>query len=196
MPPAEVGKLIAERALAAGVEKVAFDRSGYRYHGRIKALAEAAREGGLQVLIARDTLETAPACGADRSNTTISGQAASKSYNRNRTHEQQRTRSQSRRKRRRLHREAGRRQPRVQDRQGRPPVHLHRADGRRRRRRQDRLRLRQGARSAGRDPEVDGKGPQGDGQRRPQRRHPVARRSRPATAPPASSCSRPPKVPA
>ena len=43
-----VGKLIAERALAAGIEKVAFDRSGYRYHGRIKALAEAAREGGLQ----------------------------------------------------------------------------------------------------------------------------------------------------
>ena len=43
-----VGKLIAERALAAGVEKVAFDRSGYRYHGRLKALAEAAREGGLQ----------------------------------------------------------------------------------------------------------------------------------------------------
>ena len=43
-----VGKMIAERALAAGIEKVAFDRSGYRYHGRIKALAEAAREGGLQ----------------------------------------------------------------------------------------------------------------------------------------------------
>ena len=43
-----VGKLIAERALAAGVEKVAFDRSGYRYHGRIKALEDAAREGGLQ----------------------------------------------------------------------------------------------------------------------------------------------------
>jgi large subunit ribosomal protein L18 len=43
-----VGKMIAERALAAGVEKVAFDRSGYRYHGRIKALAEAAREGGLK----------------------------------------------------------------------------------------------------------------------------------------------------
>ena len=39
------------RAQAAGVEKVAFDRSGYRYHGRIKALADAAREGGLQVLI-------------------------------------------------------------------------------------------------------------------------------------------------
>ena len=44
----KVGKLIAERALAAGIEKVAFDRSGYRYHGRIKALADAAREGGLQ----------------------------------------------------------------------------------------------------------------------------------------------------
>jgi len=45
---ARVGKMIAERARAAGVEKVAFDRSGYRYHGRIKALADAAREGGLQ----------------------------------------------------------------------------------------------------------------------------------------------------
>lgn len=44
----KVGQIIAERAKAAGVEKVAFDRSGYRYHGRIKALAEAAREGGLQ----------------------------------------------------------------------------------------------------------------------------------------------------
>lgn len=44
----KVGALIAERAKAAGVEKVAFDRSGYRYHGRIKALADAAREGGLQ----------------------------------------------------------------------------------------------------------------------------------------------------
>jgi large subunit ribosomal protein L18 len=44
----KVGRLIAERALAAGIEKVAFDRSGYRYHGRIKALAEAAREGGLK----------------------------------------------------------------------------------------------------------------------------------------------------
>ena len=45
---ARVGKFIAERAKAEGIEKVAFDRSGYRYHGRIKALADAAREGGLQ----------------------------------------------------------------------------------------------------------------------------------------------------
>jgi len=43
-----VGKLIAERAKAAGVESVAFDRSGFKYHGRVKALAEAAREGGLK----------------------------------------------------------------------------------------------------------------------------------------------------
>lgn len=44
----EVGKLIAERAKAAGVESVAFDRSGFLYHGRVQALAEAAREGGLK----------------------------------------------------------------------------------------------------------------------------------------------------
>jgi large subunit ribosomal protein L18 len=43
-----VGKLIAERARKAGIEKVAFDRSGYKYHGRVKALADAARESGLQ----------------------------------------------------------------------------------------------------------------------------------------------------
>ncbi len=43
-----VGALIAERAKAAGVIKVAFDRSGYKYHGRVKALADAAREGGLE----------------------------------------------------------------------------------------------------------------------------------------------------
>ena len=44
---AQVGKLVAERAKAAGVDKVAFDRSGYKYHGRVKALADAARENGL-----------------------------------------------------------------------------------------------------------------------------------------------------
>ncbi|MEO7241521.1 MAG: 50S ribosomal protein L18 [Variovorax sp.] len=43
-----IGKRIAEKAKAAGVEKVAFDRSGFAYHGRIKALADAARAGGLQ----------------------------------------------------------------------------------------------------------------------------------------------------
>lgn len=43
-----VGALIAERAKAAGVSKVAFDRSGFKYHGRIKALADAAREAGLE----------------------------------------------------------------------------------------------------------------------------------------------------
>jgi large subunit ribosomal protein L18 len=43
-----VGKLIAEKALKAGVTNVAFDRSGFRYHGRVKALADAAREAGLK----------------------------------------------------------------------------------------------------------------------------------------------------
>ncbi len=43
-----VGKLVAERALAAGVTKVAFDRGGYLYHGRVAALAGAAREAGLE----------------------------------------------------------------------------------------------------------------------------------------------------
>jgi len=44
----KVGRAIAEKARAAGIVKVAFDRSGYRYHGRVKALADAAREGGLE----------------------------------------------------------------------------------------------------------------------------------------------------
>lgn len=43
-----VGKLVAERAKAAGVTKVAFDRSGFKYHGRVQALADAAREAGLE----------------------------------------------------------------------------------------------------------------------------------------------------
>jgi large subunit ribosomal protein L18 len=45
---AEVGRLVAERAKAAGVERVVFDRGSYLFHGRVKALADAAREGGLQ----------------------------------------------------------------------------------------------------------------------------------------------------
>ncbi len=45
---AAVGKLVAERALKAGIETVVFDRGGYLFHGRVKALADAAREGGLK----------------------------------------------------------------------------------------------------------------------------------------------------
>lgn len=45
---AAIGKAVAARAKAAGVSQVAFDRSGYKYHGRVKALADAAREGGLE----------------------------------------------------------------------------------------------------------------------------------------------------
>jgi large subunit ribosomal protein L18 len=45
---AEVGRLVAERAAKAGVQTVVFDRGAYQYHGRVKALADAAREGGLQ----------------------------------------------------------------------------------------------------------------------------------------------------
>lgn len=43
-----VGKRIAERAIALGIRQIAFDRSGYKYHGRVKALADAARAGGLE----------------------------------------------------------------------------------------------------------------------------------------------------
>jgi large subunit ribosomal protein L18 len=46
--PKRVGELLAERAKAAGIENVVFDRSGYRFHGRVAALAEGAREGGLK----------------------------------------------------------------------------------------------------------------------------------------------------
>jgi large subunit ribosomal protein L18 len=45
---AAVGRRVAEKALAAGIERVAFDRAGFKYHGRVKALAEAAREAGLK----------------------------------------------------------------------------------------------------------------------------------------------------
>jgi large subunit ribosomal protein L18 len=44
----EVGKKIAERAVASGIQNIVFDRSGYKYHGRVKALADGAREGGLK----------------------------------------------------------------------------------------------------------------------------------------------------
>jgi large subunit ribosomal protein L18 len=43
-----VGKMLAERALSHGIKKIVFDRGGYKYHGRVKALADAAREGGLE----------------------------------------------------------------------------------------------------------------------------------------------------
>jgi large subunit ribosomal protein L18 len=62
----KVGQMIAERAKAAGIEKVAFDRSGYRYHGRIKALADAAREGsdlkGSAALASRFRLPAGAGC--------------------------------------------------------------------------------------------------------------------------------------
>ena len=45
----KIGQLIAERAKASGIAKVAFDRSGFKYHGRVKALADAARESGLEI---------------------------------------------------------------------------------------------------------------------------------------------------
>jgi len=45
--PSAVGKLVAEKAIAAGIKDVVFDRNGYLYHGRVKSLADGAREGGL-----------------------------------------------------------------------------------------------------------------------------------------------------
>src|SRR5918997_1114769 len=45
----QVGKLVAERAKAAGITRVVFDRAGYQYHGRVKAVADGAREGGLEI---------------------------------------------------------------------------------------------------------------------------------------------------
>ena len=45
---AEIGKKVAERAIENGIKKVVFDRSGYKYHGRIKALADSARDAGLE----------------------------------------------------------------------------------------------------------------------------------------------------
>lgn len=56
---ARVGRAIAERALAAGIEQVVFDRGGFRYHGRVKALADAAREAGLNKNEARPAEENA-----------------------------------------------------------------------------------------------------------------------------------------
>ena len=46
----KAGKLLAERAKAAGIERAVFDRGGYQYHGRVKAFAEGVREGGLQLV--------------------------------------------------------------------------------------------------------------------------------------------------
>src|SRR5215210_6483537 len=58
-----IGRTIAERALAAGIEQVVFDRGGYLYHGRVKALTDAAREAGLNKNEAK--MEAAPAEGGD-----------------------------------------------------------------------------------------------------------------------------------
>ena len=102
----------------------------------------------------------------------------------------------ARESRRRHDREADRGQPRQQDRQGRSPVHLHRTDGGRRRQRQGRFRLRQGARSAGRDPEVDGTRPQEHDQASTSTTARCGTRSRPATARARVSCSPLRKVPA
>jgi large subunit ribosomal protein L18 len=65
-----VGRAIAERALGQGIEQVVFDRGGYRYHGRVKALADAAREGGLN----KNELSAAAAEGAPEEQAAQAGQ--------------------------------------------------------------------------------------------------------------------------
>ena len=55
----KVGELVAERAKAAGIEAVVFDRAGNKYHGRVAALADGAREGGLTLLMTADTADLA-----------------------------------------------------------------------------------------------------------------------------------------
>ncbi|HLL70525.1 MAG TPA: 50S ribosomal protein L18, partial [Pyrinomonadaceae bacterium] len=65
-----VGRAIAERALSNGIEQVVFDRGGYRYHGRVKALADAAREAGLN----KDERAAQEAAGEEQAATSAAGQ--------------------------------------------------------------------------------------------------------------------------
>ena len=100
----KVGAAIAKRASGKGIEKVVFDRNGYLYHGRVKALADAAREGGPQVL------SRARAHGENRSMAYIDAESARRPQGARDPH-----------------------QPRGEGRQGRPPLQLQRARRRRRR---------------------------------------------------------------